>query len=77
MEFKGIKLDCGHRIDIVVEDAVVLELKSIERIEPVHLAQLLTYLKLTGLQVGLLINFNVEVLHHGIRRRINQPRASE
>ncbi len=73
VEFKGIKLECGHRMDLVVEDKVVLELKSIERIDPVHLAQLLTYLRLSGLQVGLLINFNVEVLHNGIRRRINKP----
>ena len=52
VEFKGIQLDCGHRIDILVEDQVVLELKSVDRIDPVHLAQLHTYLKLTGLQVG-------------------------
>jgi GxxExxY protein len=71
--FKGIKLDCGHRLDLVVEDKVVLELKSVDRIDSVHLAQLLTYLKLTGLEVGLLINFNVEVLRNGIKRRVNKP----
>ena len=71
--FKGVKLDCGHRLDLVVEDKVVLELKSVDRIDSVHLAQLLTYLKLTGLEVGLLINFNVEVLRNGIKRRVNKP----
>jgi GxxExxY protein len=66
--YKGLRLDCGYRLDIVVDDAVILELKACEELLPVHDAQLLTYLKLTGLKVGLLINFNVPVLKDGIRR---------
>lgn len=68
--YKGLNLDCGYRIDIVVEDRVVVELKSIERILPVHEAQLLTYLRLSRKNVGLLINFNVPVLKSGIIRRV-------
>lgn len=68
--YKDVKLDCGYRIDFVVEEKVVLELKAIEAILPVHQAQLLTYLRLSGLRVGLLINFNVPVLKDGIRRRV-------
>jgi GxxExxY protein len=69
--YKGRKLDCGYRLDVVVDDAIVLELKSVERIEPIHLAQVLTYLRLTGRRLGLLINFNVVVLTSGIKRIIN------
>ena len=69
VEYKGLKLDCGYRLDIVVEDAVILELKCVERIEAVHQAQLLTYLKLTGRKVGFILNFNVPVLRDGIVRR--------
>jgi GxxExxY protein len=68
--YKGIKLDCGYRLDVLVEDAVVVELKSIEQILPIHQAQLLTYLRLAGKKVGLLINFNVAVLKNGIVRRV-------
>jgi len=68
--FKGILLDCGYKIDLVVEGEVVIELKTVERILPVHEAQLLTYLKLSGKHVGLLINFNVPLLARGIIRRI-------
>jgi GxxExxY protein len=68
--YKGLKLDCGYKMDLVVEDEVVLELKSIEKILPVHEAQLLTYLKLSGKRVGLLINFNVPLLTRGIIRRV-------
>lgn len=68
--YKNVKLDCGYRIDFVIEEKVVLELKAVESILPVHLAQLLTYLRLSGLRVGLLINFNVPVLKDGIRRRV-------
>jgi len=67
--YKGLKLDCGYRLDIVVEEQVVLELKSIEQILPIHQAQLLTYLRLSGRKIGLLINFNVAVLKNGIVRR--------
>jgi GxxExxY protein len=68
VEYKGVKLDCGYRIDLLVEDLVILELKSVDSLQSIHEAQLLTYLKLTGLKVGLLINFNVPVLKQGIRR---------
>lgn len=68
--YKNIRLDCGYRIDVIVADKVVVELKSIQDLLPVHEAQLLTYLRLTGLRVGLLMNFNVPVLKNGIRRRV-------
>ena len=68
--YKGLKLDCGYRIDFIVEEKVVVELKAVEGILPVHQAQLLTYLRWSGLRVGLLINFNVPVLKDGIRRRV-------
>jgi GxxExxY protein len=68
--YKGLKLDCGYRLDVLVENAIVVELKAIEQILPIHQAQLLTYLKLTGKKVGLLINFNVAVLKNGIVRRV-------
>jgi GxxExxY protein len=68
--FKGLRLDCGYKMDLVVENAIVLELKCVERIIPVHEAQLLTYLKLSGKRVGLLINFNVPLLTQGIIRRV-------
>ena len=70
VEYKGLKLDCGYRLDLVVEDKVIVELKAVESILPVHEAQLLTYLRLTGKRVGLLINFNVPVLRRGIVRRV-------
>ncbi len=70
VSYKGLKLDCGYRIDVVVENAVIVELKSIEQISPIHHAQLLTYLRLSGKKVGLLINFNVPVLKNGIVRRV-------
>jgi len=66
--YKGVRLDCGYRLDFLVEKAVVLELKAVETVEPIHEAQVLTYLKLGGWTVGLLINFNVPVLKHGIKR---------
>jgi len=68
--YKDVKLDCGYRIDFIVEEKVVLELKAIEGLLLVHQAQLLTYLRLSGLRVGLLINFNLPVLKDGIRRRV-------
>src|ERR1051326_7858023 len=67
---KGIKLDCGYRVDVLVADLVVVELKAIQVIAAVHEAQLLTYLRLGGWKIGLLINFNVPVLKDGIRRRL-------
>ncbi|HEU5335840.1 MAG TPA: GxxExxY protein [Terriglobales bacterium] len=68
--YKGLKLDCGYRIDLLVEDTVVVELKAVEQLLPVHEAQLLTYLHLTKKSVGLLINFYVPLLRDGIRRRV-------
>jgi GxxExxY protein len=68
--YKGIKLDCGYEMDIVVEDKIVLELKSIAALLPVHEAQLLTYLRLSKKRVGLLMNFNVPVLKDGVIRRV-------
>ena len=70
LEYKGIKLDCGHRLDIVVEEKVILEIKTVDTITPVHEAQLLTYLRLANLKVGLILNFNVPVLKDGIRRMV-------
>lgn len=67
--YRGHKIPCGYRVDIVVENAVILELKSVETIKPIHEAQLLTYLKLSGISLGLLLNFNVEHLRDGIKRR--------
>jgi GxxExxY protein len=64
--YKGLKLDCGYRLDVIVNDSVVIELKSVEQILPIHQAQLMTYLRLSGKKVGLLINFNVAVLKNGI-----------
>jgi GxxExxY protein len=72
VEFKSIHLDCGYRMDILVEDLVILELKCVEHVLPVHEAQLLTYLKMTGKRVGLIINFHVSALvRGGIIRKIN------
>ncbi len=68
IEYKGIKLDVAYRLDIVVEDQVVLELKAVEKLMLVHQAQVLTYLRLTGYQVGLLLNFSEPVLKTGIKR---------
>jgi GxxExxY protein len=68
--YKDIKLDCGYRIDILVENFVVIELKVVDEINPVHEAQILTYLKFSKMNIGLLINFNVTVLKNGIRRFI-------
>ena len=70
VRYKGVLLDCGYRLDFIVEDELVLELKAVQTIEPVHEAQLLTYLKLSGKRVGLLLNFNEELLRDGIYRRV-------
>jgi GxxExxY protein len=69
--FEEVHLECGYRIDIVVENLLVVEVKSCDALHPVFLAQTLTYLKLGGYRLGLLINFNVEALRHGIKRVIN------
>ncbi len=68
--YKGIKLDCGYRLDLLVENTIVVEIKAVSAIEPIHEAQLLTYLRIGSWKVGLLINFNVPVLKNGIRRRM-------
>ena len=70
VNYKGIKLDVGYEIDLIYDKKVIVELKAIERVLPVHEAQLLTYLRLTGIRVGLLINFNVPVLKDGVYRRV-------
>lgn len=70
VEYKGTRLDCGYRLDFLVANKVVVELKAVESIHPVHEAQLITYMKLTGCKVGLLINFNEVLLKDGIRRRV-------
>ena len=70
LSYKGLLLDCGYRIDLIVEQEIVVELKAIDKILPVHEAQLLTYLKMSGKRVGLLINFNNPLLAQGIIRRI-------
>jgi GxxExxY protein len=70
IRYKSLPLDCGYRLDFLVEDAVVLELKAVEKLEPIHQAQMLTYLKLGGWRVGLLINFNVPLLKKGIKRLV-------
>jgi GxxExxY protein len=66
--YKGVTLDCGYRLDLLVDDCVIVEIKSVERLLPIHEAQVLSYLKLSGCKVGLLINFNELVLKNGIRR---------
>jgi GxxExxY protein len=70
LEYKGINLECGYRIDVVVAGLVVVEVKAVEALAPIHDAQLLTYLRIGGYKLGLLINFNVVVLKNGIHRRI-------
>jgi GxxExxY protein len=70
VKYKGLSLDCAYRLDVVVEKCILLELKAVQEIDPIYEAQLLTYLKLSGLKLGLLINFNVTVLKDGIRRMV-------
>ena len=70
--YKGVQLDCGYRLDLLVEEAVVIEIKSVKAIEPIFEAQLITYLKLGGWQVGLLVNFNVRVLKDGLKRFVHK-----
>lgn len=71
LNYKGVDLDCGYRLDLLVEDKVIVELKSIETLEPIHDAQLLTYLRLRNAWLGLIINFNVIMLKDGVRRLVN------
>ena len=69
--YRGVRLDCGYRLDLFVSDLVIVELKSVDKLLPIHEAQMLSYLKLSGSKVGLLINFNVKVLMDGIKRVVN------
>jgi GxxExxY protein len=71
VRYKDVKLDCGYRLDLVVENKVILEIKAVDGLLPIHEAQVLTYLKLSGMSVGLLINFNVPVLTKGVKRIVN------
>lgn len=68
LHYKGVKVNCGYRIDLLVEQKIVLELKAVDAIAPIHMAQMITYLKLTNLKLGLILNFNVLSLKDGIRR---------
>jgi GxxExxY protein len=70
VRYKSVRLDCGYRMDLVIENRAIIELKAVERLLPVHDAQLLTYLKLSGMRIGLLLNFNVAVLKDGLRRLV-------
>jgi GxxExxY protein len=70
--YKDVKLDCGYRLDLVVEDAVIVEVKAVERLAPIHDAQLLSYLRLSNKRVGLLLNFHVRVLKDGLKRIVNE-----
>jgi GxxExxY protein len=71
LTYRGVKLDCGYRMDLLVENKVIVEIKAVECLMPIHEAQLLSYLKLSRYKVGLLINFNVKILRNGIRRLVN------
>jgi GxxExxY protein len=68
VEYKGVKLDCGYRLDLVADNRLIVELKACDKLLPIHDAQLLTYMRLADIKVGLLINFNVSVLKEGIKR---------
>ena len=75
--YRGVRLDCGYRTDLIVENDVIVEVKSVSRLEPIHNAQLLSYLKLSNRRVGLLINFNVKLLRQGLRRLVyNFPQST-
>ena len=70
VRYKGVEIDCGYRLDLLVEDKVIIELKSVDKLTPLYDAQLISYLKLCDINVGLLINFNVLLLKQGIRRNV-------
>lgn len=69
--YREVKLDCGYRLDLVVEDSVVVEIKAVDQLAPIHVAQLLSYLRLSNKRVGLLINYHVRVLKNGLKRIVN------
>jgi GxxExxY protein len=70
--YKNVRLDCGYRLDLVVEDAVIVEIKAVAQLAPINDAQVLSYLRLSGMKVGLLINFHVRVLKNGLKRIVNE-----
>jgi GxxExxY protein len=70
--YKDVKLDCGYRLDLVVEDEIIIEIKAVEKLLPIHDAQLLSYLRLSNKRVGLLMNFHVSVLKNGLKRIVNE-----
>ncbi len=72
LSYKGVRLDCGYVMDLIVDDLVIVELKTVEKLLPIHEAQLITYLKLYGRSVGLLMNFNVALMKSGIKRLVNE-----
>jgi len=69
--YDGVRLDAGYRLDLLVDDSVIVEVKAVERIHPVHEAQLLSYLRMTDVKLGLVINFNMKMLRDGIKRVVN------
>lgn len=69
--YRGVSLDCGYRLDLFVDDLVIVELKAVDKLMTIHEAQMLSYLKLSGCKVGLLINFNVKILRNGVKRVVN------
>jgi GxxExxY protein len=75
VHYRGRRLECGFRIDLVVDEKLIVEVKAVRALEPVHSAQVLTYMRLTGLRHGLLINFNVQLLKDGIKRHIDSKDA--
>jgi GxxExxY protein len=74
--YDGLEIEVGYRLDILVDDTIIIELKAVEQLAPIHQAQLMTYLKLSGKSIGFLINFNVPLIKQGIRRIANQHRES-
>jgi GxxExxY protein len=70
VKYKSIKLDCGYRVDLFIDKTIIVENKSVDKVLPVHQAQLLTYMKLSGISIGLLLNFNVKYMKHGIKRMV-------
>jgi GxxExxY protein len=67
VNYNGVKLDCGYRVDLLVDNKIIVELKSVDKVLPIHQAQLLTYMKLAGIKIGLLMNFNVQFMKNGIK----------
>ncbi|HEV3116374.1 MAG TPA: GxxExxY protein [Gemmataceae bacterium] len=70
LQYRGVRLNCGYKLDLLVEGCIILEIKAVDKLHPIHEAQLLSYLKLTGCHLGLLLNFNVKMLKDGIKRLV-------